>query len=74
MTLDQVKIGQKFLIKDITANDELKKRFYSFGIIKGANVKLEAMSLKKNTLEINVEDTLIALRIDEAKTIKIKNL
>jgi len=74
MTLDQVKIGQKFLIKDITANDELKKRFYSFGIIKGANVKLEAMSLKKNTLEINIEDTLIALRIDEAKTIKIKNL
>ena len=74
MTLDQVKIGQKFLIKDITANEELKKRFYSFGIIKGANVKLEAMSLKKNILEINVEDTLIALRIDEAKTIKIKNL
>jgi len=74
MRLDKVKIGQKFLIKDIIANEELKKRFYSFGIIKGANVKLEAMSLKKNTLEINVEDTLIALRIDEAKTIKIKNL
>jgi len=74
MTLDKVDIGKEVIITNITANDELKKRFYSFGIIEGAIIKIEAVSLKKNTLEINVDDTLIALRIDEAKTIKVKSI
>jgi ferrous iron transport protein A len=72
MRLAELQIGQNAIIKKIECNDELKQRFYSFGIIKGATVKIEAMSLAKNTMEINVEYTSIGMRIEEAKTIEVE--
>jgi len=72
MYLSDLKINQEATIINISSNEELKQRFYSFGINKGSIVKVEAISPTKNTLEINVEDTFIALRVEEAKTIEVK--
>ncbi len=72
MKLSELQIGENAIIKKIECNDELKQRFYSFGIIKGATVKIEAMSLAKNTMELLVEDTSIGMRIEEAKTIEVE--
>ncbi len=61
-------------IKKVDCSNDLKQRFYSFGIIKGATVFVEAISLAKNTIEINVEDTSIGIRVEEAKTIEVETI
>jgi ferrous iron transport protein A len=74
MKLSELQPNQNAIITKIDANEELMQRFYSFGIIKGEVIFVETMSLKKQTMEINVEDTMIALRVDEANTIEVKVL
>ena len=72
MKLSELDINQTAVVKKINCNNELKQRFYSFGITKGSNIKVEAISLAKNTMSVIVEDTIIALRVDEAKTIEVE--
>lgn len=72
MKLSELPKNQNAIIKKVECSDELKQRFYSFGIIKGATVFVEAVSLAKNTIEINVEDTSIGIRVEEAKTIEVE--
>lgn len=74
MKLSDLKLNQSSVILKINCYDELKKRFYSFGITKGATVTVEAISLTKNTIEINVEDTSIGIRVEEAKTIEVEDI
>jgi ferrous iron transport protein A len=71
MKLADLKKEQKAIIEKVDCNDELKQRFYSFGIFKGATVFVENISFARNTIEINVDDTSIALRVEEAKTITV---
>lgn len=71
MKLSDLDVHQKAIITDIKTNLELKQRFYSFGIFKGSLVTIENISFAKNTIEINIEDTCIALRIEEADTIEV---
>jgi len=74
MTLDQLKESERCIILNILCNNELKQRFYSFGIIKGATLKVVKISLAKNTLEIIVDDTSIGMRIEEAKQITVDKI
>jgi len=74
MKLSDLKINQSSVITKISCNDELKKRFYSFGITKGATILVEAISLARNTIEVNVEDTSIGIRVEEADTIEVENI
>ncbi len=71
MKLSDLTINQKATITKINSNDDLKQRFYSFGIVRGAEILVQATSLAKNTMEILVEDTSIALRVDEAEKIEV---
>lgn len=72
MELSKLEKNQKAIIKSINCSNELKQRFYSFGIMKGSQIEVENTSLTKNTIEINVENTSIALRVEEAKTIEVE--
>lgn len=72
MKLSNLNKGQKAIIKKIDCNFELKQRFYSFGMIKGSELEVENISLAKNTIEINIEDTSIALRMEEAQSIEVE--
>jgi len=74
MTLDQLKESEKCIISNILCNNELKQRFYSFGIIKGATLKVVKISFAKNTLEVLVDDTSIGMRIEEAKQITVDKI
>ena len=71
-TLDKLKKHESGIITEITASKELKNRFNSLGLFRGAKVFVETYTLAKNTMEININHTKIALRISEAQTIKIK--
>lgn len=72
MNLAELSLNQHAIIKKVECSNELKQRFYSFGIIRGANIHIQNISLAKNTMEIVVEDTSIALRLEEAKSIEVE--
>ena len=72
MKLSELPINTEAIIKKVSCSDDLRQRFYSFGIIKGATIKIQTISLAKNTIEIIVEDTSIGIRVKEAKTIEVE--
>ena len=72
MSLDEMKIGEIGVIKKITATEPLKSRLFSLGIVKGENVKLLKHTIAKNTYEVEVNKSKIALRSEEAKMIIVE--
>ena len=72
MTLDKLNIGDKAVVKAINCNNALKNRFYSFGIIKGAIINIEEVTLTKSTIKIRINQTKIALRLNEAASIEVE--
>lgn len=71
MTLNSLMKGNSATIIAIYADAELKNRFNSFGLVKGAVVYAEEHSLTKKTMEIRINKTRIALRATEAEKIEI---
>ena len=59
-------------IVKLNADSELKQRFISFGIMKGAVVEVMEYSPTKSTIEIKVCKMRIALRTQEAALIEVE--
>ncbi len=72
MTLNHLEKGQTAIILAINARPDLKNRLNSFGLIKGASITVEKQSLTRQTLEVRVNNTRLALRTAEAKGIEIE--
>lgn len=71
MDLTQAEFGREYKISKITADEPLKSRLYSFGFAKGAAVTVTEYTLTKQTYETKIEDSIVALRSEEAKNIII---
>lgn len=74
MLLIEIKKGDRAKILNIQADKALKDRLNSFGVMRGEILLVKRCSLAKQTMEIEVGSTLIALRADEAKKIEIEKL
>lgn len=72
MDLSQITKNQKALIKQINAEQTLKKRLFSLGLGIGREVEVVETSLQKNTIKVALGLSAIALRFDEAKTIQVE--
>lgn len=72
MTLNELKIKESAEVLSVNCDNVLKNRLYSFGIIKGAIVKIEELTLTKSTIEIKINQSKIALRLSEAEKIEVK--
>ena len=72
MKLSELKKNQEAVVVRVDASGELKQRLASFGLIKGANVKVIDCSIGKSTIEIMVDSTLLALRKEEAQKIEVE--
>ncbi len=72
MTLDKLSKGESAIITAFHANRELKNRFNSFGLVKGARISVEERSLGKKTIRVRINKTRIALRSAEAEKIEVK--
>jgi len=70
--LSELKKNQEAVVVRVDASGELKQRLASFGLIKGANVKVIDCSIGKSTIEIMVDSTLLALRKEEAQKIEVE--
>lgn len=72
MKLSDLSKHDEAIILNITADKTLKSRFNSFGITKGTRVSVITTTMGKETLEIKVNKTKIALRVSEASKIEIE--
>ena len=72
MTLDKLNKGETALILNINAPQALKARLNSFGITKDATIYLQEVTLAKNTIEVRIDKTKVALRVSEASQIEVK--
>jgi len=72
MRLNELKIGESAVIKKIHAKEPLKSKLLSMGFTKGERVKVLKHTLAKNTFDVEVCNTNIALREEEAKEIEVE--
>ena len=74
MNLIDLQKGNRATIVKIHADKVLRDRFNSFGVMRGEELTVKGCSLAKQTMEIEVGSTLIALRADEAKLIEVEEI
>jgi ferrous iron transport protein A len=72
MTLIDLTKGQSAKIIKINADKALRDRLNSFGVMRGEELTVKGCSIAKQTMEIEIGSTLIALRADEAEKIEIE--
>ena len=71
MTLNSLEKGGSARIVAINAEKELRNRFNSFGLIKGATVHVEQHTMARQTMEIRINKTRMSLRLSEAMKVEI---
>lgn len=71
MVLSELHKDDTAEIIKLNANKALRDRFASFGILPGEAVTVKECSLAKQTIEIKVGTTVIALRKEEADKIEV---
>ncbi len=71
MNVTDMKIGDEAIIKKVRAQEPVKGRLYAMGIARGNRIKLLDHTLKKQTWEVEVDGTRVALRDEEAKGIEV---
>ncbi|WP_456431361.1 FeoA family protein [Nitratifractor sp.] len=74
MVLTELRKGDRAIIRALRADAELRNRLHSFGIIPGETLEVKGCSLARQTMEIDVDGTLIALRKDEAEKIEVEKI
>ena len=74
MNLSELKKGNKAEIVKISADKALRDRLHAFGVMKGDELTIKGCSIAKQTMEIQVGSTLIALRREEAQKIEVTQI
>ena len=74
MHLIDLEKGNRASIVKIHAEKELRDRLTSFGVMRGEELTVKGCSLAKQTMEIEVGSTLLAVRADEAKLIEVEKI
>ena len=74
MKLSELNKGDHAVILKIETDASLKERLTSFGIARGSELSIEECSIRKQTIEILVDDTFIGLRAEEARKIEVDKL
>jgi len=74
MVLSDLHKGDKAEIVKINADKALKDRLTSFGVMRGETLLIKGCSLARQTMEIQVGSTRIALRADEAGKIEVQQI
>ena len=74
MILSELTKGNRAVIVKINADKALKDRLTSFGVMRGEELTVKGCSIAKQTMEIEVGSTLIAVRSDEADKIEVEKI
>jgi len=71
-SLTDLRNGQKAIIRSIEVNGLNRRRFFDLGFIPGTEVRLAFKSPLADPIAYNIRGTVIAIRNEEAKNIKIE--
>ena len=74
MKLSELTKGEKAEIIKINADKALRDRLTSFGVMRGEELTVKGCSIAKQTMEIEVGSTLIAVRANEADKIEVEKI
>ncbi len=74
MRLNECGVGKKLKILKLHADETLKHRLISFGIMKHAVIELIGEAPRKKTIEIKVGNMQVALRAQEAQMIEVEEI
>jgi Fe2+ transport system protein FeoA len=69
-----LEIGDRARIKQIHAGRELKHRMKSFGLYNGVEFEVKNYSIGKKNVELQVGNSLVALRRGEMEKIEIEKI
>ncbi|MFT5660256.1 MAG: Fe2+ transport system protein FeoA [Sulfurimonas sp.] len=74
MCLLEMKIGEKGCIDILNVNSELKERLNALGFIRDNNLSVTQFGLFKSTVQVMINNSLIALRKNEARLIEVHKI
>ncbi|WP_457561266.1 FeoA family protein [Caminibacter sp.] len=72
MRLNELQKGDVAVIKKIYAKEPLKSRLLAHGFARGERIKILEHTLAKNTFEVEINNTKVALREEEAREIEVE--
>ncbi len=72
MTLVDIKNGGKFVIKNILADGEIRRRLIDMGFIRGAEGVVLREALLKDPIELQLKGYRVSVRRSEARKIVVE--
>ena len=70
--LDELKEGEKGIIKSFNSNSELKIRLMGLGFVKGSEIELKKIAPLRDPIDVKIKGYDISLRKSEARNIEIE--
>jgi len=71
MSLSDIKVGDKVVIKQVNAKENIKRRLLDIGLIEGTKVECVLKSIFKDPVAYFVRGTVIAIRKEDSKDILV---
>ena len=72
MSLCDIKVGDKAIVKEINADENIKRRLLDIGLVEGTCVECVLKSLLNDPLAYLIRGAVIAIRNDDSKNIKVE--
>ena len=74
MTLNELNVGEKAIVKNISGECSMKQRFIDIGIIAGTKIECVLISPGKNPKAYMIKGAVIAIRDEDTKFIYIERV
>ena len=74
MYLNNIEKQKDYIIQNIKASEDIKRRLYDIGLIKDTKIKLLYVSPTKNIKAYLIRDSIIAIRNKDASLIKVVDI
>lgn len=71
MTLDELKSGERAIIRRMEVDSATKRRLHSLGVFAGGCLEVREVSLTRATLVVHMPHGRVILRANEAKSIEV---
>lgn len=72
MSLSDINVGDKVIIKQINANEDIKRRLLDIGLIEGTSVECVLKSMCNDPLAYLIRGAVIAIRKNDSKNIMVE--
>lgn len=70
--LDELKEGERGIIKSFNTDSELKMRLMGLGFVKGSEIELKKIAPLRDPIEVKIKGYNLSLRKSEARNIDIE--